>query len=998
MTNRSSKAFGGVEASAQPPQSVWTVGAAILDDYLIETELGRGGMGRVWLVKSQSTGRQFAVKQALIRDEKHRKAFLAELQTWIDLPEHPNIVPCRFFRTVGDEIVIFADYIEGGSLADWIAKGKLNTLEQILDVAIQFAWGMHAIHERGLIHQDVKPGNVLMTPEGVPMVTDFGLARARLRGNDGSFVSPVEQSGQQSVLVSSGGMTPAYASPEQRAGQPLSRKTDIWSWGVSLLDMFMGGVSCPHGGHIARDVLESFIDDGRQDEHALAIPEDIADVLHRCLAKDPHERWDNMQDPTHPLIHAYMRVAGRIYARAPVRSPQSEGQVAQHERRIKNAQWRDPRQWLREAYRAVGRDPAEAADYQLPDALSRRGFAVGDLAIYDEVERMLTMVISIDDMDNANLLATFFADKALLCFALDDTSGAMAAADRCIEIRQHLVSGRGRRDILGDLATAYMHKAMFSRGCGDHQSTVALYDQCIAIRERLVEQDGRAEVASDLARAYMNKGCVLVASGDPSAGVAILDRSIATFRRAVRQNEELRLDDELAHAYMNKAGALLRTGDAEGAVAAYDMCIQIRAPLVEREGRQDLANDLADALMGQAVAVNDLGDSGRALDLYDRCIAIRKALVEIDGRDDVVPDLAHTYVNKANALRGIGEMRGALALYDRAISIYQRLVTLEGRDDLAHYMANAQMCRDRAEKASEPASITLPSGLALRISANAILDLSSRDTWYRCPDGHFWFRTPNMAMKTPPYTPSDEIVFDSMSAPVPTSRAEAMEYVHVYIDDPTRGTYWRGDWMADFHQTHVLSENDKAAWLAWASENATFLDDVIALAAAQADIASRKEYAAASDEGVYGDGIVATDVPREDPVIRPVVYSLTQRLNSSHRLPSAIQQLDYEMALQLVASDVEKSGMKIVGVEQARSSTCSLVAEGPDSKVAIKIVVARAPSEPSFTEQEAHALNAFARKKGCLAAMAPVGLMAGAKRSPDGQQGFHVKYQGMLQV
>lgn len=175
-------------APAKTPS--WAVGAIILGDYLIEKELGRGGMERVWPVNGNSTGRRFAVKQALIRDDECRKAFLAELQTWIDLPEHPSIVPCLFFRTVGEDIVIFADYIDGGSLADWIAKKKLTSLEQILDVAIQFAWGLHAIHERGLIHQDVKPGNVLMTADpstgsgqgGVPMVTDSGLAWARMRG------------------------------------------------------------------------------------------------------------------------------------------------------------------------------------------------------------------------------------------------------------------------------------------------------------------------------------------------------------------------------------------------------------------------------------------------------------------------------------------------------------------------------------------------------------------------------------------------------------------------------------------------------------------------------------------------------------------------------------------------------------------------------------------------------------------------------------------------
>ncbi len=146
----------------------WTFGQIILNDYVVDQVLGEGGMGIVYLVHSQTNSRQFAVKRATGMKESDRRNFLAELQTWIDLPEHPNIVPCRFFRTVGDEVLIFADYVEGGSLHDWIASKRLyeggpqKALERILDIAIQFAWGLHGLHELGVVHQDVKPGNVLM--------------------------------------------------------------------------------------------------------------------------------------------------------------------------------------------------------------------------------------------------------------------------------------------------------------------------------------------------------------------------------------------------------------------------------------------------------------------------------------------------------------------------------------------------------------------------------------------------------------------------------------------------------------------------------------------------------------------------------------------------------------------------------------------------------------------------------------------------------------------
>ena len=82
-------------------------------------------MGKVYLVKSRTTGMRFAVKRAKGLSESDRRNFLAELQTWIDLPEHANLVPCRFFRTVGDEVLIFAEYVEGGSLKDWIDSRQI---------------------------------------------------------------------------------------------------------------------------------------------------------------------------------------------------------------------------------------------------------------------------------------------------------------------------------------------------------------------------------------------------------------------------------------------------------------------------------------------------------------------------------------------------------------------------------------------------------------------------------------------------------------------------------------------------------------------------------------------------------------------------------------------------------------------------------------------------------------------------------------------------------
>ena len=126
------------QAQNTDPEEAWESGRLLLGDFEVQRVLGQGGMGKVYLVRSRTTGMEFAVKRALIRDDTNRQNFLSELQTWIDLPEHPHIAACRFFRTIGDEIVIFSEYVGGGTLADWIRGRRLTTLEQILDVAIQF--------------------------------------------------------------------------------------------------------------------------------------------------------------------------------------------------------------------------------------------------------------------------------------------------------------------------------------------------------------------------------------------------------------------------------------------------------------------------------------------------------------------------------------------------------------------------------------------------------------------------------------------------------------------------------------------------------------------------------------------------------------------------------------------------------------------------------------------------------------------------------------------
>ncbi|GHO64287.1 hypothetical protein KSC_031790 [Ktedonobacter sp. SOSP1-52] len=295
----------------------WQRGDVLLEQYEVLETLGEGGMGTVYKVHHRGWNIDLALKRpqsAVFAQAGGKENFIREAETWVNLPLYPHIVSCYYVRTLDELPLLFAEYVAGGSLADWIRGrrlyegGQQHALERMLDIAIQFAWGLHAAHEQGLVHQDIKPANVMMNVEGIAKVTDFGLAKAREMAGE-STESP-EGSSQRSILVSSRGMTPAYCSPEQAAGKALSRKTDIWSWGVSLLEMFVGEVTW-HSGILAREVLASY---EPEDAAIPPIPAPLRELLARCFALRPEERPATMLEVADALEAIYRDVCGCAYA------------------------------------------------------------------------------------------------------------------------------------------------------------------------------------------------------------------------------------------------------------------------------------------------------------------------------------------------------------------------------------------------------------------------------------------------------------------------------------------------------------------------------------------------------------------------------------------------------------------------------------------------------------------------------------------------------------
>ena len=198
--------------------------------YALQQSIGKGGMAEVFLAQDQLLDRPVAIKRLSgehAGDPSFVERFRREAQAAAKL-SHPNIVGVFDYFEEGDEYFIVQEYIDGRSLAELLrAEGRLHP-DRAADIAADIAAGLGAAHREGMVHRDVKAGNVLVATDGQVKVADFGIARVFAGGD-----SELTQAG--TVMG-----TATYFSPEQAQGKPVDPRSDLYSLGVVLYEMLVG--------------------------------------------------------------------------------------------------------------------------------------------------------------------------------------------------------------------------------------------------------------------------------------------------------------------------------------------------------------------------------------------------------------------------------------------------------------------------------------------------------------------------------------------------------------------------------------------------------------------------------------------------------------------------------------------------------------------------------------------------------------------------------------
>jgi len=260
------------------------IGKIVKERYEILEILGEGGMAFVYKARDMQLERFVAIKTLkpnYVNQETFVDRFKREAKTAANL-NHPNIVQI-FDWGIEDEPYFVMEYIEGNTLTSIIAKNRTISLSDILFIGAQVSSGLHAAHQKGLVHRDIKPGNIMITPDGKVKVTDFGI---------------VSLQNEESDITKTGSIlgTASYISPEQAQGKPVSIESDLYSLGTVLYELITG--KAPFSGDSPISTATKHLTEKPEKPSLFRrdLPKGVETAILKLLEKATYDRFKSAED------------------------------------------------------------------------------------------------------------------------------------------------------------------------------------------------------------------------------------------------------------------------------------------------------------------------------------------------------------------------------------------------------------------------------------------------------------------------------------------------------------------------------------------------------------------------------------------------------------------------------------------------------------------------------------------------------------------------------